>query len=103
MDLEQIQELLSDAMEMAQDPDAVPPHIDAEVVNSVSEILSNWIIQLQQDDDKVDLIGSREIIVSATACAFIAGQLMSVQFNDYTNQTHRSATGNIYHIHNHFG
>lgn len=103
MELEQIQDLLNDAMEMAQAEDDLPPHINAEDIDAVSSILADWIIQLQQDDEKVDLVGTRQIVVSAIACAYLAGQLANTQVTDYANQTHRSESGNTYHIYNYFG
>lgn len=85
-------------MEMAQDADSIPPHIDPDDIEVVSAILTDWIYQLQSEEN-ADLAGSRQIIVSAIACAYLAGQLTTAQ----VNQTHRSENGNTYYIYNYFG
>lgn len=103
MEIEQIQELLNDAMEMAQDAELLPPHISAEDIDTIAAVLTDWIIQLQTDDEGVDLTTSRQIIASAISCAYIAGRLNDVQVNDHTNPTHRSINGNNYYIYNYFG
>lgn len=100
MELERIQDLLSDAMAMAQDAEALPPHVDANDIDTVSAILAKWIADSGEGDD---LASTRQFIVSALSCAFLAGQLLNMQVNDYASQTHRSETGNTYHIYNYFG
>jgi hypothetical protein len=80
MELELIQEILNDAMEMAQGED-LPPSVDPEIAQAVVDILTRWVIDQTVDEDQSEefknLITS--LVSSAVACAYIASKLESLQ------------------------
>jgi hypothetical protein len=77
MELETIQELLDDAMEMAQGGEELPPGIDVESIDAVSQILTAWILKMNDDEEVETAIG--DLASLAVACGYIAGRLESMQ------------------------
>jgi hypothetical protein len=77
MELETIQELLDDAMEMAQGGEELPPGIDVESIDAVAQILSAWILKMNDDEEVETTIG--DLASLAVACGYIAGRLESMQ------------------------
>lgn len=80
MELEVIQALLSDAMEMAQEADAVPPGVDPDMVATVSNILATWVLEtLGANGEEQNYEEMQALITSATACAYLASKLEDMQ------------------------